>query len=105
MRIVAPAAHYDVETVNVSNTTPDRSLPQGHPVRTTMERGNAFVARDLLPPDLIFSRLYADPQVQQFVAVCFEGATPPLGDPRLQPPTRRDRLGGADEAAVRPGAP
>jgi hypothetical protein len=69
---VAPAAHYDVETVNVYNTTPDPSLPEGHPVRTTMERGNAFVPRDRLPRDLLISRLYTDPQVQRFVAACFE---------------------------------
>ena len=68
---VAPAAHYDVETVNVYNTTPDPSLPEGHPVRTTMERGNAFVPRDVLGPDLVISRLYSDPQVQAFVAACF----------------------------------
>ena len=69
---VAPSAHYDVETVNVYNTTPDPSLPAGHPVRTTMERGNAFVARDLLGPDLVISRLYTDSTVQRFVAACFE---------------------------------
>ena len=69
---VAPSAHYDVETVNVYNTTPDPSLPAGHPVRTTMERGNAFVARDLLSPDLVISRLYTDPRLQRFVAACFE---------------------------------
>lgn len=68
---VAPAAHYDVETVNVYNTTPDPSLPEGHPVRTTMERGNAFVPRDALGPDLVISRLYTDPQVRAFVAACF----------------------------------
>ncbi len=69
---VAPAAHYDVETVNVYNTTPDPSLPEGHPVRTTMERGNAFVARDRLDADLVISRLYTDCAFQQFVAACFE---------------------------------
>ena len=69
---VAPSAHFDVETVNVYNTTPDPSLPEGHPVRTTMERGNAFVARDLLAPDLVISRLYTDSLVQRFVAACFE---------------------------------
>jgi hypothetical protein len=69
---VAPAAHFDVETVNVYNTTPDPSLPQGHPVRTTMERGNAFVARDQLPASLVVSRLYTDDRVKRFVAACFE---------------------------------
>ena len=67
---VAPLAHFDVETVNVYNTTPDPSLPDGHPVRTTMERGNAFVARDQLPASLVVSRLYTDPAVQRFVAAC-----------------------------------
>ncbi len=37
-----------------------------------MERGNAFVPHDLLGPDLLISRLYTDPQVQRFVAACFE---------------------------------
>jgi hypothetical protein len=69
---VAPSAHFDVETVNVYNTTPDPSLPQGHPVRTTMERGNAFVARDQLPASLVVSRLYTDDRVKRFVAACFE---------------------------------
>ncbi len=69
---VAPAAHYDVETVNVYNTTPDPSLPGGHPVRTTMERGNAFVPRDTLGPDMVIARLYTDPQVRAFVAACFD---------------------------------
>ena len=69
---VAPAAHFDVETVNVYNTTPDPSLPQDHPARTTMERGNAFVPRDALGPDLVISRLYTDPRVQAFVAACFD---------------------------------
>ncbi len=71
---VAPSAYYDVESVNVYNTAPDPSLPEGHPVRTTMERGNAFVARDRLAPDLIVSRLYTDPQVQGFVEACFDVA-------------------------------
>ena len=69
---VAPAAHYDVETVNVYNTTPDASLPEGHPVRTTMERGNAFVPRDTLGPDMVIAQLYTAPQVQSFVAACFD---------------------------------
>ena len=69
---VAPSAHDDVQTVNVYNTTPDPTLPEGHPVRTTMERGNAFVPRDTLGPDLVISRLYTDPQVQAFVAACFD---------------------------------
>ena len=69
---VAPSAYDGVETVNVYNTTPDPSLPAGHPVRTTMERGNAFVPRDALGPDLVISQLYADPRVQAFVAACFD---------------------------------
>lgn len=69
---VAPAAYYDVETVNVYNTPIDPSLPAGHPARTTMERGNAFVPRDRIPAEFVVHRLYASPQVQQFVASCVD---------------------------------
>lgn len=68
---VAPLAYYDVETVNVYNTAPDPSLPADHPARVTTERGNAFVARDAIPPDSIIASLYSDPYVQAFVAGCF----------------------------------
>ncbi len=67
---IAPQAYYDVETVNVYNTAADSSLPEGHPVRTTMERGNAFVARDHVPDELIIHRLYTNPLVQRFLASC-----------------------------------
>ncbi len=43
---IAARAYYDVETVNAYNTDADPALPDGHPANTTMERGNAFVARD-----------------------------------------------------------
>ena len=68
---VAPLAYYDVETVNVYNTEPDPSLPADHPARIPMQRGNAFVARDLVPVDAVISRLYADRGFQRFVAACF----------------------------------
>jgi hypothetical protein len=68
---IAARAYYDVETVNAYNTAPDASLPDGHPARTTMERGNAFVARDGIPDDFLIQRLYTSPLFQQFVATCF----------------------------------
>ena len=68
---VAPRAYYDVETVNVYNTDPDPSLPDDHPARATMERGNAFVARDELPEDYVVQQLYTSPSFQQLVAACF----------------------------------
>ncbi|QKG22013.1 HalD/BesD family halogenase [Actinomadura verrucosospora] len=68
---IAPNAHYDVETVNAYNTDIAAPLPDGHPGRITVERGNAFVARDLIPRDLIVHRLYSDPLFQRFVAACF----------------------------------
>src|SRR3982751_3565627 len=43
---VAPLAYYDVETVNVYNIDITDELPAEHPGRVTMQRGNAFVARD-----------------------------------------------------------
>ncbi|MEU9138153.1 arpA protein [Streptomyces sp. NPDC048404] len=69
---IAPRAHHDVETVNVYNIAVDSALPEDHPGRRTFERGNAFVARDRIPPDSLISRLYSDPVFRHFVAHCFE---------------------------------
>lgn len=69
---VAPLAYSRVETVNVYNTEPDPSLPDRHPARIPLRRGNAFVARDLIPTGALVSRLYTDPAFQGFVAACFE---------------------------------
>ncbi|MFG2000676.1 arpA protein [Spirillospora sp. NPDC048911] len=68
---VAPLAHYDVETVNVYNIATDSELPEGHPGRVTFERGNAFVARDRIPPGSVIQRLYSSEPFQRFVAACF----------------------------------
>ncbi|TWP45742.1 arpA protein [Lentzea tibetensis] len=69
---IAPLAYYDVETVNAYNIAVDTPLPADHPGRTTMERGNAFVARDRIPGDSIIQQLYSSELFQQFVASCFE---------------------------------
>ncbi len=66
----AGGAHHDVEIVNVYNTEPDETLPPDHPARTTMQRGNAFVARDDIPPDALVQRLYTSPTFAAFVADC-----------------------------------
>ncbi|KAB2344436.1 HalD/BesD family halogenase [Actinomadura rudentiformis] len=68
---VAPLAHYDVETVNVYNIAVDSVLPEGHPGRMTFERGNAFVARDRIPPESVIQQLYSSELFQRFVAACF----------------------------------
>jgi hypothetical protein len=68
---VAPLAHYDVEVVNAYNIDVNTPLPAGHPGRTTMSRGNAFVARDQIPAHAIISQLYASPFFRHFVATCF----------------------------------
>jgi hypothetical protein len=68
---IAPAAYYDVETVNVYNIEVDDSLPPEHPGRIQFQRGNAFVPRDRIGPDLIIHRLYASPAFQRFLAACF----------------------------------
>jgi hypothetical protein len=79
---VAPRAHYDVETVNVYNIAPDPSLPDDHPARVPMERGNAFVARDHIPADLLVHRLYTSRLLQRFVAACMgRPEVHPLADP------------------------
>ncbi|SDW44009.1 hypothetical protein SAMN05421504_101583 [Amycolatopsis xylanica] len=69
---VAPLAHFDVETVNAYNIALDTPLPEDHPGRTTMERGNAFVARDRIPAHYLIQQLYGSGLFQRFVADCFE---------------------------------
>jgi hypothetical protein len=66
-----PHAYTKIERVNAYNTAIDTPLPEGHPGRTVMERGNAFVARDHIPASSIISRLYTSPLFQRFVADCF----------------------------------
>jgi len=68
---VVSSAYYDVETVNVYNTAADVSLPEGHPLNTMMERGNAFVPRDTIPEEFLIQQLYASQQLQHLVASCF----------------------------------
>jgi hypothetical protein len=68
---IAPMAHFEVETVNAYNIAVDASLPDVHPARIPIERGNAFVARDLIPTDHLIQRLYSSQPFQRFVADCF----------------------------------
>jgi len=69
---IAPLAYYEVEVVNAYNMATDSSLPGDHPGRVSMERGNAFVARDRIPPDAIIQQLYTSQLFQRFVAACFD---------------------------------
>jgi hypothetical protein len=66
-----PHAYTKIEKVNAYNTAIDEPLPEDHPGRTIMERGNAFVARDRIPASSIIGRLYTSPLFQRFVADCF----------------------------------
>ncbi len=91
---VVPLAYYDVQTVNVYNSSPAAELPDGHPGRVTMERGNAFVARDDIPDSLWIHRLYTDPRFAAFLAACF-------GVPRIFP--LADPLAGLCVNVVPPG--
>jgi hypothetical protein len=68
----APSAYYEPETVNVYNIDVDAALPADHPGRVTMQRGNAFVARDQIDPSAIIAQLYSSPLFTEFVASCFE---------------------------------
>jgi hypothetical protein len=69
---IAPLAYYDVETVNAYNIDVRTPLPPEHPGRITLERGNAFVARDRIPAAAIIHSLYTSPLFQQFLAACFD---------------------------------
>jgi hypothetical protein len=79
---IAPNAHHDVEVVNVYNIDPETPLPEGHPGRIPLRRGNAFVARDHIPSTDLIHRLYVDDHFQRFVAACVGfPAVHPLADP------------------------
>lgn len=69
---IAPLAYYDVETVNAYNIEPDSALPEDHPGRVAMRRGNAFVPRDRIGDDFIIHQLYTNELFQRFIASCFE---------------------------------
>ncbi|WP_206796498.1 arpA protein [Amycolatopsis sp. MtRt-6] len=64
-------AYTKIERVNAYNTAVGEPLPDGHPGRTILERGNAFVARDRIPASAIIARLYTSPMFRRFVADCF----------------------------------
>lgn len=68
---IAPLAYGQVELVNAYNIAVDTPLPDGHPGRTVMERGNAFVARDQIPVSSVVHQLYTSRLFQRFVADCF----------------------------------
>lgn len=68
---MAPQAYYTVEQVNAYNIPLDADLPADHPGRIVLRRGNAFVARDLIPADALIHRLYTSRTFQRFVADCF----------------------------------
>lgn len=68
---MAPDAYYRVERVNAYNIPLDTELPQDHPGRIVLERGNAFVPRDRIPADALIHRLYTSAEFQRFVADCF----------------------------------
>jgi hypothetical protein len=70
-RAIAPIAWSRTETVNVYNAAFNQDLPECHPGRIRMERGNAFVARDHIPLDFLINRLFQSPPFQSFIAACF----------------------------------
>jgi hypothetical protein len=87
-------AYHDEQFVNVYNTHPGPDLPEGHPARHVMTRGNAFVARDDIPAHFIIARLYASEPFQRFIAEC-------LGQPQVHP--YADPLAGLVVNIIRPG--
>lgn len=68
---MAPEAYYRVERVNAYNIPLDADLPDDHPGRIVLERGNAFVPRDRIPAEALIHRLYTSELFQRFVADCF----------------------------------
>jgi hypothetical protein len=70
-RAIAPLAWSRIETVNAYNIAFAPDLPDWHPGWIPLERGNAFVARDQIPPNFLISRLFRNPPFKRFVAACF----------------------------------
>ncbi len=68
---LAPHAYYTVEKVNAYNIPLDSDLPPDHPATIVLERGNAFVARDLIPESALIQVLYTSESFQRLVAECF----------------------------------
>jgi hypothetical protein len=68
---LAPQAYYRVERVNAYNIPLDAELPPEHPGRIVFERGNAFVARDLIPSEALIEILYTSRLFRRFLADCF----------------------------------
>lgn len=91
---LAPHAYYTVEKVNAYNIPLDSDLPPDHPATIVLERGNAFVARDLIPRSAMIQVLYTSEVFQQLVADCF-------GLPQLHEYT--DPLAGLCLNVVAPG--
>ncbi|MBO6548051.1 MAG: hypothetical protein JJ964_00355 [Rhizobiales bacterium] len=69
--LVAPLAYYKQETVNAYNVPLNSDLPEDHPAKITMQRENAFVAKDLIPETDIIHRLYNNELFSRFLANCF----------------------------------
>lgn len=67
----APGAYYQVDTVNAYNLPLDAPLAADHPAKITMQRENAFVARDLIPQEAIIHQLYESRALSDFLAACF----------------------------------
>lgn len=79
---IAPLAHHGTETVNAYNIPLDTPLPNHHPARITVHRGNAFVARDRIPESFLVHRLYTSSALRRLVADCFSlTVVHPLADP------------------------
>jgi hypothetical protein len=70
-RAIAPLAWRHVEKVNAYNVAFDRELPDDHPARIRLERGNAFVARDQIPRSFLIHQLFTSRAFQRFIAACF----------------------------------
>ncbi|MGH1351242.1 MAG: HalD/BesD family halogenase [Methyloligellaceae bacterium] len=69
---VAPHAYRHLETVNAYNIDSEADLPADHPAKITFEKGNAFVARDLIPNNYIINQLYSSSRFKSFIAECFD---------------------------------
>lgn len=67
---LAPLAHFTSSRATVYGGAPDPEMPEGHPLRTEVQRDNGFVAGDLVGAQTQIRQLYHCPQFRRFVGAC-----------------------------------
>ncbi|WP_067095723.1 HalD/BesD family halogenase [Marinomonas atlantica] len=69
---VASLAHYHENEITPYATEVDKSLDKSHPINRLQKFSNGFVAKDLLPEEMIIKNLYKNDFFKSFIADCLD---------------------------------